>query len=360
MDASEEAVVLIVDDDPQNLRVLSDILSGSGFDVAVATNGVRAVQLAREGIPDLILLDVRMDGIDGFETCRRLKLDPITNDIPVIFMTASTEMTADRVKGLRLGAVDFVLKPFQNEEILARIQVHTKLRKLMKSLAMQVKERLAAVDALQKLTYELETRVSERTAELEAALHALTQAQVALRKSNAQLETDVALQTEELRHANERLTLELVQRERAEAARAALQEEIIRTQNARLAELSTPLIPITDEIMVMPLIGTIDASRAKQALEAALTGVQANRAQVVIIDVTGVTVIDAAVATAFMNAATALRLLGANAVITGLSAKLAHTLVELGIDFSGVVTKGTLKSGIDYALTQGRDARRAR
>src|SRR5262245_2320759 len=131
MNADEAGMVLIVDDDPQNLRVLSDTLSRSGFGVAVAMNGMRGLQLAKEGTPDLILLDVKMEGIDGFEICRLLKDDPATNDIPVIFLTASSEAAADRVTGLKLGAVDFILKPFQIEELLARVQVHTKLRKLM-------------------------------------------------------------------------------------------------------------------------------------------------------------------------------------------------------------------------------------
>jgi rsbT co-antagonist protein RsbR len=107
--------------------------------------------------------------------------------------------------------------------------------------------------------------------------------------------------------------------------------------------------------MVIPLIGTIDVGRAQQALDAALNGVQANRAYVVIIDVTGVTLIDSAVASTLMSTASALRLLGAKAVITGIRAELAQTLVALGIDFSAVVTKGTLKSGIDYALKQAGD-----
>jgi rsbT co-antagonist protein RsbR len=177
----------------------------------------------------------------------------------------------------------------------------------------------------------------------------------ALRESNDQLETAVKHQTEELRWTNERLKQELTERERAEQARATLQEEIIRAQTARLAELSTPVIPITDQIMVMPLIGTIDAGRAQQALDAALNGVQANRAKVVIIDVTGVMLIDSAVASTLMSTASALRLLGAKAVITGIRAELAQTLVALGIDLSTVETKGTLKSGIDYALKQAGD-----
>jgi DNA-binding response OmpR family regulator/anti-anti-sigma regulatory factor len=345
MSANEAGTILIVDDNPRNLGLLSDVLSSSNFEVAVAVNGTRALQLAKEGSPDLILLDVKMEGIDGFETCRRLKSDPSTSDIPVIFMTASTDLSTDRVKGLNLGAVDYLAKPFVDEELIARVRVHTKLRKVTKHLAAQVDERIAAEVALQKLTQELESRVEQRTIELEKALKELTHART-------QLETEVARQTEELRRANDRLAQELAERERTEKARAALQEEVIRGQQARLAELSTPLIPITDRIMVMPLIGTIDAGRAQQTLEAALNGAQANRAHVVIIDVTGVTTIDGAIASTLMKAAASLRLIGAKTVITGIRAELAQTLVTLDIDLSTVVTKGTLRSGIDYALMQ--------
>ncbi|WP_437298996.1 response regulator [Sorangium sp. So ce426] len=536
MDASEAGTILIVDDNPRNLGLLSDTLTGSGFEVAVAVDGARALRLAREGTPDLILLDVKMDGMDGFETCRRLKGDPATAAIPVIFMTASTDLSADRVKGLNLGAVDYLAKPFLDEELLARVRVHTKLRKLTVRLAAQVDERIAAEAALQRLTQELERRVGERTVALERALEGLTQAQAQmatviraaqavsgeivlddvldrlmrltlehagarkcvlvlsresglvieasitsdpdtvvlglsapvgpgadlavslveevartrqsvfvwdtsrdarpadarylagrgprsilclammcqgeligvlyiegdaapepllaaqletlgllasqaavavknallyghladmtseLRRSNERLETEVARQTEELRQTNERLQRELVERARAEEERAraeeeraALQAEVIDAQSARLAELSTPLIPITDHIMVMPLIGTIDSARAQQALEAALNGVQANRAKVVIIDVTGVTVLDSAVASTLMSTATALRLLGSKTVITGIRAELAQTLIDLGVDLGAVVTKGTLQSGIGYALRQAGD-----
>jgi DNA-binding response OmpR family regulator len=357
MSATEEGTILIVDDNPRNLGLLSDVLSGSGFEVAVAVNGLRAIQLAKEGSPDLVLLDVRMEGIDGFETCRRLKADPATSQIPVIFMTASTDLSTDRVKGLNLGAVDYLAKPFMDEELIARVRVHTRLRKLTKNLASQVEERLAAEVALHELTQQLEIRVEQRTVELESALKNLEEMTSALRKSKGELETEVAQQTEELRRTNARLALELTERERTEKARAALQEQVIRAKDARLAELSTPLIPITDRIMVMPLIGTIDATRAQQALEAALHGVQANRAEVVILDVTGVTTIDAEVASTLMSAAASLRLVGAKAVITGIRVELAQTLVTLGIDLSGVVTKGTLKSGIDYALKQAEEAR---
>lgn len=130
--------ILIVDDIPTNIKVLFDILNQAGFQVTVAKNGQSALTKARESLPNLILLDVMMPGIDGFETCRYLKADPKTQDIPVIFMTARSD-TVDKVKGLQLGAVDYITKPIQQEEVLARINVHLELRRTQLRLAQEEK-----------------------------------------------------------------------------------------------------------------------------------------------------------------------------------------------------------------------------
>jgi signal transduction histidine kinase len=186
MHTSENSVILIVDDTPTNLEVLSEGLTDAGFEVAVATSGERAIRQAEYEPPDLILLDVMMPGIDGFETCRRLKENPATKDITVIFMTALTD-TVDKVKGLSLGAVDYITKPFQHAEVLARIQIHVKLRNLSVSLEEQnirlkeeITERTAAETELMKLTTELEQRVTKRTEELTQSLHELQQSQIRL------------------------------------------------------------------------------------------------------------------------------------------------------------------------------------
>jgi predicted ATPase/GAF domain-containing protein/predicted Ser/Thr protein kinase len=173
-----------------------------------------------------------------------------------------------------------------------------------------------------------------------------------LRRSNDMLEEQVAHRTEELCRANEQLARELTERSLSEKARAALQEEIIRVQDERLTEVSTPLIPITDRIMVMPLIGTMDAKRAEQVLAVALLGAQSNHTAVVIIDITGVKVMDTAVANTLVKTAAALRLLGTEAVLTGIAPHVAQTLIGLTIDFGSIVTRGTLQSGIAYALTR--------
>jgi anti-anti-sigma regulatory factor len=180
----------------------------------------------------------------------------------------------------------------------------------------------------------------------------------AIAVENARLFSYVERRTEELRAVEERLERELRERERAEAERAALQEEIIGVQNARLAELSTPIIPITDAIMVMPLIGTMDRQRAQHVLTTALQGVQAHRAKVVIIDITGVKLVDADVACTLVGTAGALRLLGAQSVITGIRPEVAQALVGLDIDFGAIVTRGNLQSGIAFALGLTGEARR--
>jgi PAS domain S-box-containing protein len=136
VDTTEKGVILIVDDTPSNLEVLLDFLEDSGFKVLVAEDGESAIEGAEYAPPDLILLDILMPGIDGFETCRRLKANEATQDIPVIFMTALTE-TVDKVRGLSLGAVDYITKPLQHEEVLARITLHLNLRNLTKTLQEQ-------------------------------------------------------------------------------------------------------------------------------------------------------------------------------------------------------------------------------
>lgn len=157
--------ILLVDDNPTNLKVLSAAMADSGWTILVATDGERAIKQAEYADPDLILLDVMMPIMNGFETCSRLKSNPKTQDIPVIFITALNE-AVDKVKGLQLGAVDYITKPFQQEEVLARLGVHLKLSTLSKQLAEQNEL--------------LEKRVEERTTELRQALCDLKQSQLHL------------------------------------------------------------------------------------------------------------------------------------------------------------------------------------
>jgi adenylate cyclase len=119
--------ILIVDDIEENLKVLSETIMEEGFYPLQAKNGERAIQIAKKAKPDLILLDIKMPDMDGFETIGRLKEDPDTADIPVIFISALNQIE-DKVHGFRAGAVDYVSKPFQKEEVIARVSTHLKLR----------------------------------------------------------------------------------------------------------------------------------------------------------------------------------------------------------------------------------------
>ncbi|NEU80045.1 hybrid sensor histidine kinase/response regulator [Nostoc sp. UIC10630] len=140
----EDSLILVVDDTTTNLGIVFDILTNVGFKVVTENDGSRAIKQAEEQLPDLILLDVMMPGIDGFETCKRLKENSATCDIPVIFMTANSD-TNSKVRGLNIGAVDYITKPFNEEELLARIKTHLQLRNLTKTLEKRVAERTAAL-----------------------------------------------------------------------------------------------------------------------------------------------------------------------------------------------------------------------
>ncbi len=125
--------LLIVDDNPTNLGVLTDYLEEQGFEILSAEDGYMGLKIAQFAQPNMILLDVMMPGIDGFETCRRLKADDKTQNIPVIFMTA-LESTKDKVNGFKAGGVDYITKPVQQEEVLARISTHLRLQELTHQL----------------------------------------------------------------------------------------------------------------------------------------------------------------------------------------------------------------------------------
>jgi len=127
------STILVVDDTPANLGVLFDMLDRAGYEVLVSQSGASAIKRARHTQPDLILLDVMMPEMDGFETCRRLKAHARTRSVPVIFMTALSE-TVDKVTGLSLGAVDYITKPIQIEEVLARVRTHLTLQRLHNEL----------------------------------------------------------------------------------------------------------------------------------------------------------------------------------------------------------------------------------
>ena len=171
--------MLLVDDTPANLGVLFEHLDEHGYRVLVAEDGEEAVDLAERVHLDVILLDVMMPGMDGFETCQKLKASPAARDIPVIFMTALTD-PRDKVRGFRAGAVDYVTKPFQHEEVLARVRTHVEMRRLEAQLrsqnallASEVAERVRAEVALKEHVAMLEAQNAELDAFARTVAHNL-------------------------------------------------------------------------------------------------------------------------------------------------------------------------------------------
>ena len=168
--------VLVVDDDAASLSALFECLRRAGYRVLVAQDGASALERAENGQPALILLDVMMPDMDGFEACRRLKRNATTADIPVLFLTALTD-TAEKLKGFQAGAVDYLTKPFQWEEVLARVRTHLRLRTVERDLV--------------EANRTLEARVAERTSELERSLEELDRLRLRLQAENTYLQQEI-------------------------------------------------------------------------------------------------------------------------------------------------------------------------
>ncbi len=199
--------ILIVDDTLANLSVGFDFLDRQGFEIIIAWDGQSGLKKAQYNQPDLILLDALMPGLDGFEVCRRLKAEPITQAIPVIFMTALTS-TQDVIKGFNAGAVDYVTKPIRHEELLARIVTHLYLGQLTqqlqstnKQLQQEVDERTKAEAELKDYQDHLAELVEQRTAELTQTNKQLQQEMIERR----QAEAEIRQQSQQLRNLTKRL-----------------------------------------------------------------------------------------------------------------------------------------------------------
>jgi len=204
--------ILIVDDNPTNLSVIVDYLEDSGLSVLVSQDGESSLKRAKYAKPGIILLDVLMPGIDGYETCIRLKDESVTKDIPVIFMTALSS-TEDKIKGFEVGAVDYVTKPIQPEEVLARIKLHLQLRHMNSNQARQneiltaeIEQRKIVQKRLSQINHRLEQEVGDRIT-----------AQNALKKLNENLEAIVEKRTVLLAQSNKQLQQEVTERQQAEA-----------------------------------------------------------------------------------------------------------------------------------------------
>jgi CheY-like chemotaxis protein len=139
MTMPKKPTILVVDDMPFNIKVLTTLLGKNNFNVLVAENGKAALEVIKITLPHLILLDIMMPEMDGFEVCRLLKAEPKTQNIPIIFITALSE-PEDKVKGFKLGAVDYITKPFRREEILARVKTHLHLSYLQQRASWYIKK----------------------------------------------------------------------------------------------------------------------------------------------------------------------------------------------------------------------------
>jgi signal transduction histidine kinase len=163
--------ILVVEDTPSSLELLSELLTQAGYTVRPAQEGRMALRSAQVRPPDMILLDVRMPGIDGYEVCRRLKADDRTREVPVIFLSALREAD-DKLKGFQLGAVDYIAKPFQPEEVLARVRTHIELRRLQTNLEDRVADRTAQLLVAQASLRDSQAQLQELASFLQSAVEA--------------------------------------------------------------------------------------------------------------------------------------------------------------------------------------------
>ncbi len=202
MSSQTPPVIFIIDDNSSNVKVLSETLKSFGYKTLVAMDGLSGIQKITKSLPDLILLDILMPEIDGFETCQRLKQSEVTRDIPIIFMTALAS-TADKVKGLKFGAVDYITKPFQEEELIARLELHLQLRYLSQDLAEQNQKLQAEI--AQREAAEAQIRILSKVSEQSPASIIITNVQGDIEYVNPKFEEVTGYTSEDVIGQNPRI-----------------------------------------------------------------------------------------------------------------------------------------------------------
>jgi CheY-like chemotaxis protein len=171
---NDKPLVLLVDDIPQNIQILHQILNMGEYSFAIATNGKETLEMVKKKLPDLILLDIMLGDIDGFEVCEHLKKNPETAAIPIIFLTAKVGVE-DKVKGFKLGAVDYITKPFEDAEVVARVHTHIQLKKsidIIKEYNHQLRESFNEMQSSYQELMESQLEIVER--EKKSAVKALS------------------------------------------------------------------------------------------------------------------------------------------------------------------------------------------
>jgi GAF domain-containing protein/anti-anti-sigma regulatory factor len=242
----------------------------------------------------------------------------LIGEIPLSFIGVPL-VTGDRVLGV-MGIQSFTSSHAYDEHdlevltaIASQVAIAMQNAQLYEAVEQELVERKRAEEALKAAYSEVEQQVAERTAELQR---------------------------------------EIAERERAQAESLRLQQEVIEVQKQAIQELSTPIIPVMDRIIVLPLIGSVDSLRAREITRKLLAGIKEHRAKVVILDITGVPLVDSGVAVYLNKTIQAARLKGARTIVTGISDAVAETIVDLGIDWSGVETLSDLQTGLRVALAK--------
>ncbi|GAB4194578.1 MAG: hypothetical protein OHK0022_10730 [Roseiflexaceae bacterium] len=367
-----------------NLPIVVYTLDGEGRFTFSGGKGLEAIQLEENQFIGMSLFDLYPPESTTVKNHRRAldgeSLNYVTNDNGVFYEVWLAPLT--NTQGRPAGVLSVALNVDDRQKVLQELHRNqTLLQRLIDNLpaAVAVKDREGRYVLVNQRTAQLfglvpQELIGKTPADLglgrrdqidEATRHVLEQGTPIEREIVAQ-EADgdtFALSSWFPIHDNDgqitaigTTVVDITAARRAELERARFQEQIIQGQQAALRELSTPLIPLADHVVVMPLVGSIDSHRAQLIMETLLEGISTHQADVAILDITGVPIVDTQVADALLRTARAARLLGAQVILTGIGGHIAQTLITLGADLTGLVTLNNLQSGITYALQVAQPA----